>query len=1045
MNLSFSAWSIRHPVPSVVLFLVLCVVGAMAFARMPVTKFPNIDVPFIAVSVTQSGAAPAELETQVTRKIEDAVANLTGVKHVHSTITDGHSSTLVEFRLETETDRAYNDVKDAIDKIRSDLPRDIDEPIVSRIEVEGQAILTYAVSAPAMTLEQLSWYTDDVIKRQLQGLKGVGRVDRFGGLNREIRVSLDPDRLMALGVTASDVNRQLRSTNTDLAGGRGDVAGQEQAIRTLASAKSVEALADSKITLPGGRQVRLADLGRVIDEAEEPRSFARVGGEPVVAIAVFRSKGSSEVDVADGVMASVKRLMTEHPDVKLTLIDDGVRYTRGNYEANLETLIEGAVLAVLVVLVFLRDFRATIISAIALPLSIIPTYAIMQMLGFSLNLVSMLALTLATGILVDDAIVEIENIVRHMRMGKSAYRAALEAADEIGMAVIAITLTIIAVFAPVSFMSGIAGQYFRQFGLTVAAAVFVSLLVARLVTPMLAAYFLRSSAVKAEHHDGPVMRAYTSVLGATLRWRWLTLIGGVLIFALSFYAIRFLPTGFIPDGDEGRSVISVELPPGSSLDDTARVTDLLQGRIKHMPEVATVLAVGGATATGAGEVRNAVMYIQYVPKKDRSLSQKHLEERIGDLLSEVPDIRSWVVRGDERQVAMSLLSNDPIALDKAAGELERAMRHTPGLLNVAPNAGLERPEIRVLPRLDKAAELGIDPATISEAVRVATIGDVTANLAKFNAGDRLVPIRVQLKDGARGNLDLLRTLSIRTGSGAAVPLISVADVEFGQGPSSISRYDRERRIVIGADRASGLELGDAIARVQALPEAKTLPSGVRIQQTGDAEIMAEVFQGFAIAMITGLMIVFGLLILLLGNVFQPITILLSLPLSVGGVIGGLLLTNNAISMPVVIGILMLMGIVTKNAILLVDFAVEEVRKGIPRLEAIMDAGRKRARPIIMTTIAMAAGMLPTALGYGDGGEFRAPMAIAVIGGLIVSTMLSLVFVPSLYTVMDDVAWIAGRIFGRFVGPRDEPDDHAVAPRAVPEKPPARRPYAEAAE
>lgn len=1048
MNVNFSAWSIRNPVPSSVLFLVLCVVGIMAFVRMPVTRFPNIDIPLLAVSVAQQGAAPSELETQVTRRIEDAVANLTGVKHVTSTITDGSSVTVIEFRLETDTDRAYNDVKDALAKIRSELPRDIEEPVVSRIDVEGQAILTYGVSAPGMTLEELSWYADDVIKRELQGLKGVGRIDRFGGVDREIRVALDPDRLMALGVTAADVNRQLRATNADLSGGRGKVAGQEQAIRTLASAQTVEALAQTKIMLPGGREVRLNELGRVIDTAEEPRSFARVDGEPVVALAVFRAKNSSEVEVADGVEAAVAAMQQRRPDVELRLIDDGVRYTRGNYEANIETLIEGAALAVLVVLIFLRDWRATIIAAIALPLSIIPTYGIMQMMGFSLNLVSMLALTLATGILVDDAIVEIENIVRHMRMGKSAYRAALEAADEIGLAVIAITFTIIAVFSPVSFMGGIAGQYFRQFGLTVAAAVFVSLLVARLITPMISAYFMRSHPAQREHTQSALMRAYVRALECTLRWRWLTLLAGVAIFALSLWSTSLLPQGFIPDGDEGRTVFQVELPPGSSLEDTARLTDVMAERVARVPGVASVLVVGGATATGAGEVRNAVVYVQLKPKKERALKQKQIEQRINEQLHDVPDVRFWFLRGPERELSMSLLSNDPAALDRATADLERAMREVPGLYNVAANAGLERPEIRVRPKLEEAAKLGVTPEAISEMVRVATIGDVSANLAKFNAGDRLIPIRVELEEGARGDLRVIESLRIRTASGDAVPLTAVATVDFGQGPTSINRYDRERRVVIGADRAPGVELGEAVARVRALPEAQNLPADVRIQETGDAEIMAEVFQSFAVAMITGLMIVFGLLILLLGNVFQPITIILSLPLSLGGVVGALLVADMAISMPVVIGILMLMGIVTKNAILLVDFAVEEVKRGVPRFEAIVDAGRKRARPIIMTTVAMVAGMVPTALGLGDGGEFRSPMAIAVIGGLIASTLLSLVFVPSLYTVMDDLAQLLGRWLSPLVGPVDEPDQPAhpaATAAAAPPLAPATAPTLRAAE
>jgi hydrophobe/amphiphile efflux-1 (HAE1) family protein len=1033
MALNVSAWSIRSPVPALVFFTVTMLLGIVSFQALPITRFPNIDVPVVSVTVTQSGAAPAELESQVTREVEDAVANITGVKHVTSTITDGSSLTAIEFRLETDTDRAVNDVKDAIAKIRMDLPRTIDEPIVERIDVEGQSIQSYAASAPGMTLEQLSWFVDDVVKRRLQGLKNVGRIDRIGGVSREIQVRLDPDRLMSLGITAADVNKQLRATNIDLGGGRSEFGGQEQAIRTLAGARTVESLQGTRIVLPGGREVRLSDLGDVTDSFEEPRSFAKLNGnQQVVSFSVFRSKGASNVDVARVVEAELATLSQQHPDVSYTLIDDTVSYIEGNYEAAMGTLLEGAALAIVVVFIFLRDWRATLISAVAMPLSIIPAFWVIHMMGFSLNLVSLLAITLVTGILVDDAIVEIENIVRHMRMGKSPYRAAMEAADEIGLAVIAITLTIVAIFAPVSFMGGIPGQYFKQFGLTVAVAVLFSLLVARLITPMMAAYLMRPHPARPEK-DGWLMRAYTGFLRVTLRFRFLTLLAGIGLFAVSLWSTSLLPTGFIPAEDAARTVISVELPPGATLADTMQTTDRVAGILKSMPEVKSVFTMGGTSPTGASrEIRRATLLVMLTPKGTRDMTQKQVEGEISRRLAEVPDIRAWYVneRG-ERELSITVMGNDGHALSDAVASLEAAMRREPGFANAAASAGLDRPEIRVVPRLDEAARYGVSPETISETVRVATIGDADANLAKFNAGDRQIPIRVQLEETARNDLRLIETLSVPTATGAAIPLISLADIGFGQGPSSIERYDRERRVLIGADLVGSMTLGDAVAKVKSLPEARNLPAGVRIQESGDAEIMSEVFSGFAAAMGAGLLMVLGVLVLLFHNVFQPITILLSLPLSIGGVIAGLLLTGNAISMPVVIGILMLMGIVTKNAIMLVDFAVEQERKGMPRIEAIIDAGRKRAQPIIMTTIAMAAGMLPSAMGAGDGGEFRAPMAIAVIGGLLVSTLLSLIFVPSFYTIMEGLSAFCGRIFGRFIGPKEEDDPHTAPQHANP--------------
>ena len=1029
MAFKVSAWAIRNPVPPVVLFAVLVLLGIVGLNMLPITRAPNVDIPVVAITITQPGAAPSELETQVTKRVEDSVANVAGVKHVQSTITDGSSATVVELRLEVSTDRALNDVKDAVAKIRADLPGNINEPIVERIDVVGQSIQTYAVSAPGMTLEQLSWYVDDVVIRDLQGARGVGRVERVGGVTREIQVALDPDRLAALGLTAGDVNRQLRATSVDLSGGRAELGGGEQAIRTLAGARTVEELAATRIILPGGRELRLSDLGTVRDHYEEPRGFARLNGTtPVVAFALFRAKGASDVTVAELVAKRVAALGQARPDIRFSLVDDSVNSTKGSYISAMHSLIEGAVLATLVVLLFLRDWRATMLAAVALPLSILPAFGAMQIMGFSLNFVSLLAITLVTGILVDDAIVEIENIVRHMRMGKRPYRAAMEAADEIGLAVVAITLTIVAVFTPVSFMSGIAGVYFKQFGLTVSAAVLASLLVARLVTPLMAAYLLKPHG-HLEARDGWMMRAYVWFLRGTLRWRGVTVATGLLLFGLSLWSTTLLPTGFIPQSDQSRIVLSLELPAGSTLDDTRARTDAVARSLSTIPEATGVLTVGGMTPTGDGkEIRRAAMIVKLTPKQDRKRTQKAIEAVVSARLSAVPDLRGWFVndRG-ERELAVSILGRDPEALDRGVAMLEAAMRKLPGFSNVAANAGAERPEIRVLPRLDQAARLGVSTQAIADAVRLASIGDVPAALAKLRDGDRLVPIRVQAALDVRRDLRAIEALPVPTASGGTVPLAAVAEISLGQGPASIARYDRTRRVVLGADLREGLALGAAIAQIYAMPEANKLPPGVALQNGGDAEIMGEVFSSFGLAMGAGIVMVLALLILLLQDVFQPLTILFSLPLSLGGVILGLLVTGQPISMPVIIGILMLMGIVTKNAIMLVDFAAEAQAAGAARDHAIVEAGRKRARPIVMTTIAMVAGMVPSALGWGDGGEFRAPMATGVIGGLIVSTGLSLLFVPSFYTLMDDASRLSRRLFGRMLTPSGEAPEGVRSP------------------
>jgi multidrug efflux pump subunit AcrB len=1029
MAFPVSAWAIKKPLPSIVLFLVLTVLGLYGFAKLPITRFPNIDAPFVSVTVTQAGAAPAELETQVTKKVEDAVAGLLGVKHITSSVAEGVSTSTIEFRLEVSADRALNDVKDAIARIRSDLPRTIDEPVTQRVDIAGLPIVTYAARAPQMSVEELSWFVDDVIARDLQGIRGVSKIERVGGVEREIRVTLDPDRLAAFGATAAEVNRQLRATHVDLAGGRGEIAGREQSIRTLAGTDTLAELAGTAIALSGGRKVRLDELGAVSDGPAERRTFARINGEPVVAFAVSRSKGASDATLEKLVRARIAALQARHPDVAIQQIDTYVAYTLGNYHSAMASLVEGALLAVVVVLVFLRNWRATLITACALPLAIVPTFFAMDLMGFSLNLVSLLAITLVTGILVDDAIVEIENIVRHMQMGKSPWQAALEAADEIGLAVVAITLTIIAVFAPVSFMGGIVGQYFKQFGLTVAAAVFFSLLVARLITPMMAAYFMRP----VPHREGPpgrTMALYLRAIGWSARHRFATVGLGLAIFAGSVLSTQALPAGFLPGEDAARSLLVVELPPGARLADTEAATSAIAERLRARPEVLSVFVDGGRTPNGGREVRRATLTVAFVHKSERAKKQKALEAEILLELADVPDIRFWRL-ADNGQRGLSLLvaGDDPAVTADVSSRLAAEMRTLPMLQGVISTAALDRAEIRVRPKPERAAELGVSTDTIAETLRVATIGDIGANLAKFDVGTRQVPIRVQLERAARSERETLETLKVPTQRSGPVPLAAVADIEFGQSPTAIDRYDRRRRIAVEADLLGTDALGGAIDAIMDLPTARSLPPGVEIRTTGDAEIMGEVFEGFALAMGAGILMVFGVLVLLFGSFLQPVTILFSLPLSFGGVALALVITQKPMSMPVVIGILMLMGIVTKNAIMLVDFAVEEIARGVDRVAAIVDAGAKRARPIVMTTLAMAAGMLPSAYGVGDGGEFRSPMAVAVIGGLIVSTGLSLIFVPAFFLVMDDVSRLCARVFGRVRNPGDAaPAPAEVTPR-----------------
>jgi len=1054
--MNFSAWSIRNPIAPLLGFALLMMLGMQAFNTLPITRFPNIDVPVVAVTVTQSGASPSELEMQVTKEIEDAVAAISGVDEIQSTVVDGQSTTTVVFRIEKPTEEAVQDTKDAIDKIRSDLPSDIEVPVVSKIDVEGQAIQTFAVSSPNMTLEELSWFVDDTIKRSLQGQSGIGKVDRYGGADREVRVSLSPEKLDAYGITATEVNSQLRGTNIDLGSGRGQVGGNEQTIRTLGDTRDVSQLANTTIALSNGRFVKLSELGTVTDTYEEQKSFSRFNGNPAVTFAVFRSKGASEVSVAETVAQSLDQVRKDHPDVSIEMVEDAVFFTYGNYKAALDTLIEGAILAVIVVLLFLRNWRATLIAAVALPLSAIPTFWIMDIMGFSLNLVSFLALTLATGILVDDAIVEIENIARHIKMGKTPYRAALEAADEIGLAVIATSFTIIAVFVPVSFMPGIPGQYFIQFGLTVAFSVFFSLAVARLITPLMAAYLMRAEDAMDDHHDndGRLMKAYTRMVTATTRkwWaRYLTLLGAIAFLIASVMLLSQVPGSFLPPDDASRVTLSVELPPNATLDETDRTTTQIYQAIRDINGVESVFILGGASPKGDLELRRATVNVilehidhsllktlvnkglgsipligQYLPKleeKGRTRPQWDVERDIFAQVRGIADVRIIKLNDRaERELSFNFLSTNEKDLNDAVGILESRLRASPILANVSSEGALPRPELQIRPRKDEIARLGITPQQISQTVRVATIGDIDAQLTKISLDDRQIPIRVQASLDTRRDLATIRALKIKTASGSLVPLYSVADIDYSEGPSSIKRNDRNRVVSIGSDVPFGTALDTSTAEFKRIVSETNLPASVRLAESGDAKVQGEMQQGFVNAMLLGLMLVLVVLILLFKDVIQPFTILFSLPLAIGGVAVALIITQNALSMPVLIGILMLMGIVTKNAILLVDFAIEMRRHGMERVHAMVEAGRKRARPIIMTSIAMSAGMLPSALGVGEGGSFRAPMAIAVIGGIIVSTVLSLIVVPAFFLIMDDLSRLLAHLFGRFVGKKEEEEE-----------------------
>lgn len=1046
---NISRWAIKNPIPVVLMFIVLTIAGIGSYFNLRTNNFPDVDLPIVAVTVIQAGAAPTELETQVTRLVEDSVAGLGQVRHITSTVNEGASTTLVEFQLGVDLEKATNDVRNAVSRIRQDLPADVLEPIVQRIEFTSIPFANYVVSAPGMSPEELSWFIDNTVAKRLLSVKGVGQVSRDGGVSREVRIKLDPAKLESFGVTAAAVSNQLRAQNINLPGGRGQIGGEEQAIRTVGSAQSVDQLRETLIPV-GARSVRLGDLGEVTDEWSEPRGRARYDGQEVVGFAVARAIGSSEVDVYHAVEKAVQALDAERDDVTIEEVANTTVDVVNNFHASVEALLLGALLAVAVVFVFLRDWRATFIAAVAMPLSLIPTFWIMDLTGQSLNVVTLLALSLTIGILVDDAIVEIENIVRHIRDGKAPYPAAMEAADEIGLAVMATTATLVAVFAPTGFMPGIVGQFFSSFAIATCVSVLFSLLVARTLTPLMGAYMLKRDQGK-EHGDPRWMKTYLGWLDwclgdsapadlkrdrAERRGGWVRrhlyfrlfdhriwVVGfGTLFFVGSLGLAAMLPGEFIPAEDISRSSLKVQLPPGATLQETDETVQRINRVLLARPEVKSVYSsVGSASVSfgpgggsSAGEVRTANLTVNLVPKGDRRLGQQAFERDVGRELSREPGARIQfgdASGGGSGLLNIALVSDEPEALQHASAQLEREMRAIPGLNNVQSTSSLVRPEILITPKADVAALMGVSSADISQVARVATIGDADQLLPKFNLGDRQVPIRVMLREDARQDLGVLETLKVPTASGALVPLSAVADIGFGAGPNQIDRLDRRRVATITGELA-GVALSDATAAVNALPIMKDLPDGVEQQLTGDAESNAELGQGFAFAIVTGILLMYVVLVLLFGSFFHPITILAALPVSFGGAFFALLITGKSLSMPAFIGIIMLTGIAAKNSILLVDYAIMALRGGMNRHDALVDAAHKRARPIIMTTLAMGLGMLPIAMSFMPGTEFRSPMAIAVIGGLITSTALSLLFVPVVFSLIDGVKVRLERILDR---------------------------------
>ncbi len=1142
---NISAWSIRNPVIPLVFFTALTLAGILSFNRMDVVNNPDIEFPGVSVQISQPGAAPTEIENQITQRVESAVRSINGVNSINSTASEGFSNTFVEFEIGIDPNDATAEVKNAVDSIRGSLPDGILEPRIQKEEISGGFLGIYAVEADDMTIEQLSWFIDDTIAKRLLAIEGMAEVDRFAGVDREIEVVLDLPRMQAIGVTASQINNVLRQSNIDAAGGATEIGGTRQSVRVLGNSQTAFELAQRQIQLGDGRTIRLTDIATVRDGFSERTSISKVRDQEVVNFAMSRAKGASDLTVFEQALEEIEAIEAENPGIRFIPLFNTVQYTEEQYTSSMAAMIEGAVLAVIVVFFFLRDWRATLISSVAIPLSAIPTFWFMDLLGFNLNQLSLLALALVAGVLVDDAIVEIENIVRHMRMGKTAYQASIDAADEIGLPVVATSFCIVAVFLPVGLMPGISGQFFKNFGITVVIAVLMSLAVARMITPMLAAYFLRAQG-HAAHGEGPIMDRYIGILRWTLQqdkaktmragyeqvaskpWYFVLcaafaigaayfitanmimaegagVLGGLFgsvallvgipmayfvglfvtamlgsipglfldgntgffawckfmmrrfwarlfdhrvwmlglgVFALVLTVALFAvtPAQFQPLTDSNNSRVEIEMVPGTTLETTERVADEVASILYEQPEVELALE----------RVRegNATLFITL--SDDREKTSVEFERDLAPTLAALPDARVRFASqsggfGSGRDMTIMLAGSDPELLEQTASILVEQMRGIDKLIAPRISADLNRPEIIIKPRDAVAAELGVTTAALSQTIRIATLGEIEQNSARFSLADRQIPIRVKLPEESREDMRTIENLPVPTRFGGTVPLARVAEISFGSGPTAIQRYNQNRRVLIGADLAQGVVSGEAQAEIDELPILQDLPQGVIRDAVGEAEWQAELVESLLIAIVAGFFLVFAVLVLLYKRLMSPLVNMTSLLLAPLGGIFLVWAVGQPQSMPVYIGVLLLLGIVSKNSILLIDFAIEEMALGTQKFEAIMEAGHKRAQPIVMTTVAMTAGMVPTALsgvlGSGDG-AWRAPMGTMVIGGLIASTLLTLLIVPAGFSLADGIErrlgpWLRERMLTYKPGDDGSP----VPPEPVPDPAPAAAPAA----
>ncbi|RYY00778.1 efflux RND transporter permease subunit [bacterium] len=1034
---NISEFAIKKPVSTVMMILTMMLLGVMSYMRLSVELFPNISFPIVVVQTTYAGSSSKEVETLISKPVEDAISSISQVKHIRSASANGLSAVIIEFDLGKDIKDASNEVREKVASIRRTLPEDIDEPTIVRVDPDSSAIINYIIKSQSnMSLQQLTDYVRDTIRPKLQQVDGVGSLTIVGGQEREVQVALNPVLLDKYNVTSAQVSARLNQENMDFPSGNIKTNNSSITIRTTNAFTTAQQVANLPIRLGSGKTVLLSDLGSVTDGVKEITSKAWVNGSPALVIAVQKQSGANVVGVIDGLNKQFEKMKTSLPSgMSIAVSFDTSKFIKESKDAAIDELVVGAILAVVVIFAFLRTIGGTLIAATAIPSSIISTFTVMYIMDFTLNTMSLLALSLVVGILVDDAVVDLENIYRKMEEGEDPYTAAVNATNEIGLAVVATTLSIVAVFVPVGFMSGIIGQFFKQFGLTVAVAVLVSLLVARTLTPTLAAYFLRPPKHKHDEHNVTGIAAtYQSILAWSLNHRIVTVLVVLVVFIGSLPIAGLLPKGFVPKNDRDEFSIAVQMASGSTLNQTAAVLNEIAKRVSKDPIIKETLVTAG-NPSGKTDVGSVAVTLK-TKKEGRKENQFIIQDRLRKLVTNIPgalisfkEMRA-VDSGDANYAMnLSLTGEDLDELQKIADKVVAKLHTFPIVTDTNTSAGTPQTEININVDHNKAAQLGVSASSIASTLRTATFGDTPS---KMHVGNTDVDIRVRLNDAERYNLNRVKNLNIPTDKGGVVPLESISTIKFSNGPTAINRYDRERQILVYANTVSGVSIGDLITPVEEELKKMNLPPDIKYSFKGDAENMQEAFGNLLTALFLAVVFIYIILASQFENFAHPFTIMMALPLSFVGAFLGLFITNDELSMMSMIGIVMLMGLVTKNSILLVDYTITLRKSGMDRRTALLTAGPVRFRPIVMTTIAMIAGMTPLALRLTPGSEGRAPLAVAVIGGLLTSTVLSLVVIPVFYTLMDDLIGWLGRVFKLKLNakPIEEGDEEVIVVKEV---------------